>query len=350
VPVGSHLRSSFSNRFPDPAVRSQHGRHPGFCLCVQRDLYRQRLVCTQGFRAPVLRAQMQRQQRLPLGLRMPFAWHTRQRTLRSGSPRPRPILRAQSRIGAGVSGRRSLRHVRLNAQPDSRARDKFRMHQTYEKHQPAFFNARTRPGLGRARALLWGLALAVITLQTLPSQALGKDLQGVVNINEASAHELEQLPGIGPSKSERIIHYRKKHRFRSVAQLVRIRGLGHKSVRKLRPFVTVTGPTTLTTDGQAPVVSKAPTRDTSPAASQTFPEAGSANSREANPGGARSRGASPETGFQGASLWALPQNPAKRCHCPCAVVRESHQVGNAGARLQTRSTAGGLRGSRAQID
>jgi len=69
---------------------------------------------------------------------------------------------------------------------------------------------------------------------------------GVVNINTAGETELGLLPGIGPSKAAAIITYRQRgRRFRRVEDLLRVRGIGRATFRRLRPMLTVDGPTTL---------------------------------------------------------------------------------------------------------
>jgi competence protein ComEA len=75
--------------------------------------------------------------------------------------------------------------------------------------------------------------------------------EGVVNLNEATAEELERLPGIGPAKAKAIVDQRKAHPFRKVDDLVKVKGIGKKTLAKLRPFVTLSGPTTLAAEVHA---------------------------------------------------------------------------------------------------
>lgn len=64
--------------------------------------------------------------------------------------------------------------------------------------------------------------------------------EGTVNINSAGLEELQRLPGIGPAMARRIIDYRNEHgRFQSVEELVEVRGIGPKTLEKMRPFVSL---------------------------------------------------------------------------------------------------------------
>ena len=61
-----------------------------------------------------------------------------------------------------------------------------------------------------------------------------------VNINTASKRELEALPGIGEVLAQRILDYRKANgSFQSVDELVKVKGIGEKTLEKLRPYATV---------------------------------------------------------------------------------------------------------------
>jgi competence protein ComEA len=77
-----------------------------------------------------------------------------------------------------------------------------------------------------------------------PARAQKATLEGVVNINTASAEELRLLSGIGPARIRNILAYRHKHPFRTVEELARIKGIGRKMVRHLRIHLAVNGPTT----------------------------------------------------------------------------------------------------------
>jgi len=73
-----------------------------------------------------------------------------------------------------------------------------------------------------------------------------KPVTGVVNINTASEAELQKLPGVGAVKAERVVAYRtERGKFRRVKDLRRVKGFGYKTLKKLEPHLTVSGPTTI---------------------------------------------------------------------------------------------------------
>jgi len=89
-------------------------------------------------------------------------------------------------------------------------------------------------------------APCLILLVAAPPARAAKDIDGVVNINTAEVGVLALLPGIGPAKAAQIAAYRKRRPFRTVDELVRIRGVGRRMVRRLRVHLAVSGPTTAT--------------------------------------------------------------------------------------------------------
>ena len=61
-----------------------------------------------------------------------------------------------------------------------------------------------------------------------------------ININTASAIELDKLPGIGAVRAADIISYRESHGgFQTIEQLKDIKGIGDVSFEKLKDLVTV---------------------------------------------------------------------------------------------------------------
>ena len=67
---------------------------------------------------------------------------------------------------------------------------------------------------------------------------------GVVNLNTASEDELMLLPGVGPSKAAAIVAWRKKYGgFKKVDDLTKVKGFGYKTMKKLKPFLAISGPT-----------------------------------------------------------------------------------------------------------
>jgi competence protein ComEA len=61
-----------------------------------------------------------------------------------------------------------------------------------------------------------------------------------ININTASANELETLPGIGRGLAARIIEHREKYGpFRRPEHLIAVRGISDKRFRGLRDLITV---------------------------------------------------------------------------------------------------------------
>ena len=61
-----------------------------------------------------------------------------------------------------------------------------------------------------------------------------------ININTANSEELQQVPGIGPATAEKILQLRKSYgAFKSVDDLLSIRGIGKKRLEKMRKYLTV---------------------------------------------------------------------------------------------------------------
>jgi competence protein ComEA len=63
----------------------------------------------------------------------------------------------------------------------------------------------------------------------------------VINLNTATAAQIETLPGIGPKTADLIIQYRQKNGpYKKVEEIMNVRGVGEKSFLKLKSRITVT--------------------------------------------------------------------------------------------------------------
>ena len=89
-----------------------------------------------------------------------------------------------------------------------------------------------------------GEAPPVVSGNTAPPAAGGGGKAAApgapVDLNTATAEQLEALPGVGPATSRAILAYRASHgRFRSVTELLEVPGIGPAKLEALRPLVRV---------------------------------------------------------------------------------------------------------------
>jgi competence protein ComEA len=93
-------------------------------------------------------------------------------------------------------------------------------------------------------------ALMLQTLGTATAAAKGRStkpatVQGVCNLNTAPVKKLVLLPYVGKSRANAIVRYRSRHPFRRTSDLMKIKGIGKSTYRRIKPHLTVTGPTTI---------------------------------------------------------------------------------------------------------
>lgn len=92
-------------------------------------------------------------------------------------------------------------------------------------------------------ALLWLVAAARARVRPLPADTPGfVQTEQRISINHADGDTLRVLPGIGQATAARIVEHRGRHGpFGAVDDLDDVHGIGAKTVRRLRPFVTLHG-------------------------------------------------------------------------------------------------------------
>lgn len=89
--------------------------------------------------------------------------------------------------------------------------------------------------------LLSAASLRADTTTTAPAAPTGK-----VNINAASVSQIAMLPRIGEKVATRVLDYRKAHGpFAKPENLMEVKGIGEKLFLTLKPYLAVSGPTTL---------------------------------------------------------------------------------------------------------
>ena len=77
----------------------------------------------------------------------------------------------------------------------------------------------------------------------VPGLAKEKPPAHPINLNTATAAELQQVPGIGPSTADKILQMRKSYgAFKTVDDLRAVRGIGEKRLAKMRKYLTVGKP------------------------------------------------------------------------------------------------------------
>ena len=68
------------------------------------------------------------------------------------------------------------------------------------------------------------------------------EVPGIVNLNTATAEQLQTLPGIGPVLASRIIAYREEYgSFDTIGELANVSGIGEKRLEEIWDLVTTGG-------------------------------------------------------------------------------------------------------------
>lgn len=115
------------------------------------------------------------------------------------------------------------------------------------------YNLRVNPGEKRAiifalGSFLLGILILFLARLALHSRPLSPDdfprteetYIKRVNLNAATAEELELLPGIGPKTAERIIELREaRGKFTRIEELLEIKGMSEKKLEAIKPFIEI---------------------------------------------------------------------------------------------------------------
>jgi competence protein ComEA len=99
-----------------------------------------------------------------------------------------------------------------------------------------------RQSIFRPGFLVGGADSAEIALFQARAAYVIDPAQVKIAINDADAHELTALPGIGPVKAAAIVEYREIHGpFRQASDLQQVKGIGPKTVAKIHPLIDLGG-------------------------------------------------------------------------------------------------------------
>jgi competence ComEA-like helix-hairpin-helix protein len=95
----------------------------------------------------------------------------------------------------------------------------------------------------RARASLFPLMLCSALLLVAAGNAKKNPPATPLDLNTATAAQLEEVPGIGPATAKAIVQFRRKSGpFERIEDLLAIRGISARKLEQMRPYVTISKP------------------------------------------------------------------------------------------------------------
>lgn len=94
-------------------------------------------------------------------------------------------------------------------------------------------------------ALLAGGEAQASVGASVPALMAAPQLDGKLNVNDATQKQWELLPGIGPATAKKLVDYRARKKFGATNQVMRIKGIGKKTYQQIKPFLTLEGETNL---------------------------------------------------------------------------------------------------------
>lgn len=99
--------------------------------------------------------------------------------------------------------------------------------------------------MNRTTLELLMLALLFSPSAEAAARARSAALSGLLNLNGATAEQLDLLPGVGPKAASQIIAYRQKRAFERIEELVQVKGFGKRRFERMRSHLAIRGVTTL---------------------------------------------------------------------------------------------------------
>jgi len=94
----------------------------------------------------------------------------------------------------------------------------------------------------KSRLMALGLAAAILVFSLASAYAQSAGPKAKVNINTATAAELETLPRVGPKVAQRIVDFRTKNgNFKKIEEIMKVQGIGEKVFENIKDLITVGG-------------------------------------------------------------------------------------------------------------
>jgi competence protein ComEA len=117
--------------------------------------------------------------------------------------------------------------------------------------------------MNRSRRFVSSLVLVGILLTAV--SAFAAEARRVVNVNTADTTQLALLPRVGPAVAQRIVDFRKENGpFKAPEDLMLVQGIGEKTYQLIKPYVAVSGETTLKEKVKASKAAAAPSPKPAP--------------------------------------------------------------------------------------
>jgi len=86
-------------------------------------------------------------------------------------------------------------------------------------------------------ALCFGLILSSVSVMAEKSRAVPSEK---INLNSATAEQLQSIPGIGPTTAKSILEYRAKvGKFNKIEEIINVKGIGEKKFQKIKDRLAV---------------------------------------------------------------------------------------------------------------